>query len=256
MTPALLVFAIKIASSASPGSGDLTLPQLLACHDSAVGGPALRAVQRLEYRISIEEGGTTLRGRYRATRDGRMRIDVFAADSTRVFSEGWDGQHGWELPQGAAASTPASPPAAAALRHGLAQPGHLWTLADMKRNGHAVALAGRETIDTTSYYVVRLTLSDGFRVWYLLDPTTCLIVRKRDFRAFHPNLDRQQKWVESVFDEFRSEHGITRPYRERSVDRATGKTLSTTRVLAIDLEPRFDPGTMTARPNASAPMPP
>jgi len=94
MTPALLVLAIKITSAASAGSGDLTLAQLLACHDSAVGGPALRAVQRQEYRISIEEGGATLRGRYRATRDGRTRIDVFA-DSIRVFSEGWDGQHGW-----------------------------------------------------------------------------------------------------------------------------------------------------------------
>jgi len=255
MTPALLVLAIKITSAASAGSGDLTLAQLLACHDSAVGGPALRAVQRQEYRISIEEGGATLRGRYRATRDGRTRIDVFA-DSIRVFSEGWDGQHGWELPQGAAAPTPTSSPATAALWHGLAQPGHLWTLADMKRNGHAVALAGRETIEATSYYVVMLTLSDGFRIWYLLDPTTCLIVRKRDFRAFHPNLDRQQKWIESVFDEFRTEHGITRPYRERSVDRATGKTLSTTRVLAIELEPRFDPATMTPRPDVSAPMPP
>ena len=150
MTPALLVLAIKITSAASAGSGDLTLAQLLACHDSAVGGPALRAVQRQEYRISIEEGGATLRGRYRATRDGRMRIDVFA-DSIRVFSEGWDGQHGWELAQGAAAPTPTSSPATATLWHGLAQPGHLWTLADMKRNGHAVALAGRETIEATSY---------------------------------------------------------------------------------------------------------
>jgi hypothetical protein len=255
MISAPLVLLIEIASAASVGSGDRTLSQLLACHDSAVGGPALRAVQRLEYRISIEEGGATLRGRYRATRDGRMRIDVFA-DSTRVFSEGWDGRHGWEQPQGAAAATRTSPPAEAALWHGLAQPGHLWTLADMERNGHAVALAGRETIDTTSYYVVRLTLSDGFRVWYLLDPTTCLIVRKRDFRAFHPNLDRRQQWVESVFDEFRTEHGITRAYRERNVERATGKTLSTTRVLAIELDPGFDPAAMAPRPDDSPPVPP
>src|SRR5215510_4214542 len=161
MTPALLVLAIRIASAASVGSGDLTLAQLLACHDSAVGGPALRAVRSLEYRISIEAGGAMLRGRYRATRDGRMRIDVFA-DSIRVFSEGWDGQHGWELPKGAAAPRPTSQLATTAPWHGLAQPGHLWTLADMKRNGHAVALAGRETIETTSYYVVMLTLSDGF----------------------------------------------------------------------------------------------
>jgi hypothetical protein len=184
-----------------------------------------------------------------------MRTDVFA-ESTRVFSEGWDGQSGWEQPQEAAAPSRASPPAAAALRHGLAQPGHLWTLADMKRNGHTLALVGRETIGTTSYYVVRLTLSDGFCVWYLLDPTTCLIVRKRDFRAFHPNLDRRERWVESVFDEFRTEHGITRPYRERSVDRATGKTLSTTHVLAVELEPGFDPATMTPRPGDSPPAPP
>jgi hypothetical protein len=255
MTPVVLVFAVGVGLAGPSGLRDRSLDELLACHDSAAGGPALRAVSRLEYRIAIEEGGMTLRGRYRATRDGRVRIDVFS-DSTRVFSEGWDGDHAWEQPQDAAVPTRAGPQASAALRHGLAQPGHLWTLADMRRNGHSLALESLDLVDGINYYVVRLTLSDGFQVWYLLHPETCLIARNRDFRAFHPALDLRQKWIESVFDQFRTEHGITQPYRERNVDRATGKTISTTRVLAIALNPDFDPASLIPRAGDSPPAPP
>lgn len=254
MLPAFtLLAALAVAGPAEPP--DRSLSDLLVCHDSAAGGPALRRVSRLEYRLSIEEGGMTLRGRYRATRDGRMRIDVFAG-STRVFSEAWDGRQGWELRQDSVVPARTTAQASAALRHGLEQPGHLWTLADMPRNRHTLQLVGRELIGGTRYYLVRLTLSDGFRSWYLLDPVTCLIVRKRDFRAFHPNLDAHRKWVESVFDQFRTVEGITKPYRMRDVDRASGKTISTTRVLEITLDPGFDPRALTPRPGDPAPPPP
>ncbi len=227
----------------------------LACHDSAAGEPTLRRVRQLEYRIEIKEAGATLRGRYRATRDGRMRIDVFA-EGTRVYSEGWDGRQGWQQPQDASEPIGSTAEAAAALRRGVAQPGHLWTLADMPRNGHTLKLLGRELVGGTRYYVVRLTLADGFRSWYLVDPTTCLIARKRDFRAFHPDQDPSQKWVESVFDEFRTVGGITKPYRTRDVDRASGKTMSTTRVLEIAVDPAFDPERMRPRPGDPAPARP
>jgi hypothetical protein len=255
MLPAFALLATGLGLLQAPEPRDRSLADLLACHDSAVGGPALRAVRRLEYRLVIEEAGMTLRGRYRATRDGRMRIDVFAG-GTRVYSEGWDGRRAWQLPQDSTRPVPSAAQAGAALRHGLEQPGHLWTLADMPGNGHTLTLMGRELVDGTRYYVVRLTLADGFRSWYLVDPTTCLVGRKRDFRAFHPDQDPNRKWIESVFDEFRTVGGITKSYRTRDVDRASGKVISTTRVLDIALDPGSDLETMTPRPVDPAPAPP
>jgi hypothetical protein len=255
LLPAFALLTTALGLLGAPEPRDRSLADLLACHDSAAGGPALRAVRRLEYRLMVEEGGAKLRGRYLATRDGRMRIDVFT-DGIRVYSEGWDGRRAWQLPQDSARPVPSAAQAGAALRHGLEQPGHLWTLADMPRNGHRLKLLGREPVDGTRYYVVRLTLSDGFRSWYLVDPTTCLIGRKRDFRAFHPDQEPHRKWVESAFDDFRTVAGITKPYRMRDIDRASGKIISTTRVLEIALDPGFDPETMTPRPGDPAPAPP
>jgi len=59
-----------------------------------------------------------------------------------------------------------------------------------------------------------------------------------------------------VFDEFRTVGGITKSHRTRDVDRASGKIVSTTRVLEIALDPGFDPETMTPRPGDPAPAPP
>ncbi|MGH7632066.1 MAG: hypothetical protein ACREOF_22245 [Gemmatimonadales bacterium] len=242
---ALAATVVLTGAQAPP---DPSLDRLLACHHRAVGGAALRAVQRLEYDLSIEEPGMSLRGRYRAVREGnagRMRIDVFTGE-TRVFSEWWDGRRAWQLPQDADTAVVSRVDGSEALRHGMEHPGHLWTLADMPRNGHAVALAGRDTIDGVAYHVVKLTLVDGFTNWHWLNPGTCQIERSRNFRAFHPDQDAKRKWIETVFDDFQTVRGVTRPHRERTIDLATGATIGTGRILALRLEPPFDPDSFAA----------
>ncbi|HET8623629.1 MAG TPA: hypothetical protein VFM14_08705 [Gemmatimonadales bacterium] len=228
---------------------DPELDRLLACHDRAVGGPALRKVHRVEYELSIDEQGMSLRGRYRAVREGiagRMRIDVYTG-AERVFSEWWDGREAWQLPQDAATPVKAKAEGSDALRHGLEQPGHFWTLADMRRNGHALALEGRDTADGATYQVVKLTLADGFTTWYWLNPRTCHIERHRAFRAFHPGQDSTRKWIETVFDDFRISRGITRPYHDRSRDLAIDTTVATARILALRFDPPFNTDSLTAR---------
>lgn len=240
--------AATLALGAAQPAHDSTLDRLLACHDRAVGGSALRALQRVEYDLSIEEPGMSLRGRYRAARSGtggRMRIDVYA-DSTRVYSEWWDGRQAWQLPQDATEPLASKVDGSEALRHGLEQPGPLWTLADMARNGHTVALEGRDTIGGVAYHVVKLTLADGFTSWFWVSPSSCRIERSRNFRAFHPDQDATRKWTETRFDDFRAAGGVTRPYRDRTVDVATGRTIGTNRILAVRLDPPFDPDSLAA----------
>jgi hypothetical protein len=168
-----------------------------------------------------------------------MRINV-SVNGQRVFSEGRDGSGAWELPQGAPEPKAASPEGAAALRHGVEQPGHFWTLADMPKNGHAVELAEREEVEGADAYVVKLTLNDGFESWYVLHPETCLVLRTRSFRAYHPDLDPKKKWVETLHEDYRSVSGVRRAFRTRDVDRATDKTVGTTRVVEVLHDPHFD----------------
>jgi hypothetical protein len=234
LTASSVLLAISVASwscgyRALPDPG---LAALLACHDRAVGGSALRAMPSVQYDLEITEPKFTVRGTYLATRSGVARIDVFAG-AERVFSEGWDGTAGWQLPRGATESIPTSTDGAAALRHGLEQPGHLWTLADMPRNGHHLQWAEPDSGDAGKARVVKLTLQDGFETWYGVDPNSCLIIWSRNFRAFHPDVDPARKWTETRFTDFRSREGVTRPWLSLNIDLATGDTIGRTRIVAI-----------------------
>jgi hypothetical protein len=241
------VAALTLLAGGAP-TVDPALNRLLACQDRAAGGAALRAVNRIEYDLAIEEQGHALTARYRAVREGnagRMRIDVFVA-GTRVYSEWWDGRQAWQLPQDAKAPIESRARGSEALRHGLEQPGHFWTLADMPRNGHTVALESADSADGTAYQVVKLTLADGFTNWYWVNPASCRIERTRSFRAFHPDQDTTKTWVEVVYDDFRSAGGITRPYRERTIDLGTGNVVATARILALRFDPPFNSDSLSA----------
>ena len=213
----------------------LTLGEILACNDSVVGGSALRRVRQVEYDLHIVEPTFEVRGLYRADRAGTMRIDIFA-EGQRVFSEGWDGTAGWQLPQGRTVAVPTSEAGAAALRHGLEQPGHLWTLQDMKGNGHSVELD--EAADSTDdAHVVRLTLADGFQSWFWIDAASCLVTKTRDFRAFHPDVVAEERWIENHFRDYRTDAGVTRASTTLNVDVMSGDTVGRTMLLAVRTEP-------------------
>ncbi len=182
----------------------------------------------MEYAFSIEEAGTSRRGRYRAVREGvagRMRVDVYDGE-TRVYSEWWDGRQAWQLPQDAKEPVQSKVAGAEALRHGLEQPGHFWTLADSAKNGHRLTREGRDTLGGIAYDVLQLTLADGFTNWYWVNPSSCQI--------------------ETVFEDFRTVRGVTRQHRDRTIDMATGETIGTSRIVALRFDPPFDPESLAA----------
>src|SRR5205814_946231 len=62
-------------------------------------------------------------------------------------------------------------------------------LHELKQRGHRLELVGRETIDGANYYVLRLTLSDGFTTSLYIDADSWLITRRRDVRPLHVDVD-------------------------------------------------------------------
>lgn len=210
------------------------LTALLRCNDRVIGGAALRAAAAVSYQLAITEPSFSVTGRYRAQRSGTAAIDIFA-DGVRVFSEGWDGTAGWQLGRDATERTPATAQAEAPLRHGIEQPGHLWTLADMRPNGHRVERVD-EAVPSTDTTLVHLTLRDGFELWFTIENASCLVVASRSFRAFHPDVDSTQRWTETRFANFERHDGVLRPMMSYNIDLVSGDTIGRTRILTVTMQ--------------------
>lgn len=247
----LAVFrAVALASltlGCSPAPDDVSLEELVRRHTEAVGGEAaLDSVRRLRVDLRIVEPELTVDAVYRVDRRGRMRIDVFA-DGRRVFTEAYDGDEAWQMGTDSATVTRAEDQAAAALWHGTQYPNNILALNDMEKQGHNLALAGRDTLEGVAYHVLRLTLSDGSETDWYVHPGTWRIERRRDVRALHPDQDATERRIETRWSDFRPVAGVLRPFRSRQVDLATGEVLQRTEVKRIEVNPEF-PDDVFGRP--------
>jgi hypothetical protein len=237
-----LTLAVGCASSPRATSlrADLSLQDLINRNTEARGGPAaIEAIRALEMRVRIEEPTYKAEGIYRVDRVGRMRIDVLIGGK-RIFTEAFDGKSGWQLPEGAEHGRLASPSAASALRHSGQLPTNILGLHEMASHGHRLELAGREDVAGVRYYVVLMTLDDGFQTRYYIDPATFLIARSRVQKALHPDIDPTPTTIETVWTDFREVAGVKFPFRETQTDLATGKLLETTTLLAVLPNPTLD----------------
>ena len=218
---------------------ELNLEQLIERNTNAVGGrAAIEAVQGIEINLHIVDPSFEVDGVYRATRSGKMRIDV-ASNGKRVFTEGFDGTNGWQASD-KAEQKPASTKATAALRHGIELPGKLFGLHELKQRGHRIEAAGREKIDSINYYVLRLILSDGYTMSLLVDPTSWLITRRRDLRPLHVDVDPTPTTIETQLGDFREIAGVKFAFATKEVDLKTGKELERARINSLQVNPSID----------------
>lgn len=209
-----------------------SIEELVERHVSAMGGrEALDSLRNIDLRFEVVEPAYTLEGRYRATRDGRMRVDVFAGDRN-VFSEGIDSAGPWQRAGTGAPVEPVGEAGAAALRHGIEY--NLVGLHRFPDRGHELTLEGRESVDGVEYRVVKTTLRDGFETYLYLDPATWLVGRRRDVRALHPDLDPEERLLETVYRAFGELCGVRRATRSVQVDLVTGDTVQASRTLEQD----------------------
>ncbi|MDF2176902.1 hypothetical protein P2G88_01375 [Aliiglaciecola sp. CAU 1673] len=70
------------------------LQQVLETHQSSLGEvTAWQATQNISLKLSIKEPGFEVEGIYRASKDGKMRIDIFS-EGKPVFTEAYNGKQG------------------------------------------------------------------------------------------------------------------------------------------------------------------
>ena len=219
-----------------------TVDQLIERNTQAVGGrAALEAVHSIRFDLHITDPDFEVDGTYVATRPGWMRIDI-TADSQHVYTEALSRTRGWQW-KGKGPPVEESAMAPAALRHGVELPSHLFGLHELRPRGHRLELAGREKVEGINYHVLRITLADGYKTTLYIDPDSWLITRRRDVRPLHPDVDPTPTTIENKMSDFRRVGDLLYPFASTDTDLTTGKTLETTAVRSITLNPAVDPET-------------
>jgi hypothetical protein len=219
------------ASACAPRRGPLTLEEVIARHTDARGGAAaLDAVQTLRNEAAVAEATFNVRGPYIASTEGLMRVDIFADDQC-VFSEGIDREGAWSWSPGSEPQ-PASEAGAAALRHGVEF--NVFGLHRFAERGHALSLEGVQEVAGVELHVVKIVMNDGFETYRFIDPATWMIVRSRDVRAFHPDLDATEAPLESAFSDFREVAGVRSPFEWMQRDLRTGEVIQRGTVLSLE----------------------
>lgn len=223
-----MILASFAAAACTPRTPpDLSLDEVIARHTEARGGAAaLDAVHNTLNIAEVVEPTFTVTGRYIASTDGFMRIDVYHQGS-RAITEGVDPEGEWVWAGDKAAPEPASEVAIAsgALKHGIEF--NLFGLHAMPDRGHAMVLEGREVIADIEYYKIKLTLADGYETWRYINPETWMIDRGRDLRPLHPDVDPTPVVIESEYTDYRPVAGVMSSFHwvQRNVE--TGETMQT-----------------------------
>ena len=210
------------------------ITDLVSKNTVALGGNlALDAVHTMVKRSLIEEGDNRVIAIFATDRLGRMRIDIFA-EGERVFAESFDGQRGhqWSPKDG---QTDASERGTIALSHTPQLPNHIFRLKDVVANGHQLEILGSESIDEIEYHVLKLTLSDGFENFLLIDSSNGRVTRTRNKRALHVDINDDEKDIETRMSDYRRVGDIMHPHRVVEVNMATGEVLVRLTLQAIEL---------------------
>lgn len=207
--------------------------EILAANAAAIGGDGnWSRIANLRLELSIREPGSEVEGTYVASRDGNMRIDIVAGGKP-VFAEGLFQGQAWEWRPGKG-RTAAGAAAAAALRHGIEMPGKFFTLQQVRDRGVQIELVDSGEAAAAGQWLLRLTLADGFGSDFFVDRQTHLVVRSRDFRAFHPSLDPEEAVIETSYAGAVWTEGVLRQPQSINRNLTADAWLGTTTILSID----------------------
>lgn len=220
------------------GPRPVTLSELVEQHTIARGGARkLEAVKTIEVELEIVEPKFTLTGLYRATREGHMRIDVFAGDQ-RVFTEALGPDGGWQMFDDGK-TVDLSEDGEKALIRGVT--GNLYALHERIRLGYAVTLKGTEQQQGKTYYQLEEVALDGFSKQLFMDAETFLISHDMETSALHPDIDATKQRQETRHLDFAALDGIVFSNRQETYDRDTGERIQETTMIKRTINAEIDP---------------
>jgi hypothetical protein len=241
----LITILLLNLSTITAADKALSLEQIIQNYTKAMGGKeAIEAAKTMEIALLIEEPKFKLDAVYKVDRKQRMRIDVFS-EGRRVFTEAYDGTRGWQQKGEGQPAEFSSDQGSKALWHGTLLPDKLIGLHEYQKLGHDVGLNGREMVDGINYYVLKITLSDGFETLAYIHPETWLIERRRDVAAIHVDIDPKKQRLETVFTDYKPVEGVMRSHKGTQKDLDTKAWTGTTTIQSIKMNIPMDESIFT-----------
>ena len=232
LTAALLIFW---GGAVQADAG--TLEDIISKHTEARGGAsAIEAIKAIRVKLEIIEPNFTVTGDYVATRDGFMRIDIYA-EGERVFTEALGPDGGWQMfADGRIEGL--SEDGEKALQRGVVS--NLFGLHEREAHGHNLQLAGDIELDGKTFIGLVETAPDGFEKTLFLDPENYLVVHGMEVSALHPDIDPAKQQFLTVNSAFSTIDGVVFSDMEEKYDRNTGDVVQRSRVTERLINPTLD----------------
>lgn len=232
------ILLLLLGCEPTPKPAEMGLEEILSAHTAALGGSnAIQNVAGLEIDLRIKEPTFTVTAKYLATRDGRMRIDVFH-DEQRVFTEAFDGDSGWQWLQNDETASDTSSEGEAALQRGIV--GNIFGTHELPSMNYELSLIGQETIDETDYWLIDSVSPKGFSQRLYINSETFLVERTREEGALHPDVDSDIKRFETLQSDYRERAGRLFSFKGTKVDLDTGEVVQTTEIVRLTVNPEID----------------
>lgn len=236
---ALLLLIVTACGEAPEQNALPSLEDLLVRHTEARGGAeAIEGVRNVRVELEIIEPDFTVTGIYVATREGYMRIDVFAGGQ-RVFTEALGPDGGWQM-FGDGRVADLSADGHSALVRGVAA--NLFGLHERVALGYSLELFGEITHGGKAYYELEEVAPDGFSKRLYMDPVSYQITRDLETSALHPDIDATRQRQETISMDFRASGDGEPVYsnKQETRDIDTGELMQTATITSRAINGPFD----------------
>jgi len=200
------LFGLLVATLAAP-AGAQTVDEVIAKHLEARGGLArIKAVQSIRMTGKMTLGpGIEAPVVLELKKPSSVRLEITFQGNTGV--QAYDGKSGWGISPMAASKNP-EPMSAEDLKDMEEQADMDGPLVDWKAKGHTVELMGREKIEGSDTYKLKLTLKNGDVRYIYIDVDSALELRtdaKRTIRG-------SETETEVVTSDYKEIGGLILPY--------------------------------------------
>ncbi len=208
-----------------------TLEEVLNNHFEAVGQDKLVKVDAVTTTGKINQGGLEIPFSQFSMRPGYVRTE--GTFQGMMFIQTYNGTEGWNLNPftGATEAQPMTDDEMKGMRIQADMDGLLW---NWKEKGHQGTLEGKEDVEGTECYKVKLTTKDGDIINYFIDSETYVILRTNSKMKVQGN----EVEADTYFANYMQADGIAFPGKIEN--RFNGQTALTISVDNVELNPQIE----------------
>ena len=239
--PAANLFA---AEAAAP-----TVDQLIAKNVEARGGlDKMKAVQSMRMTGKMMMGGMEFPVVIEMKRPANSRIDFTFQGMSGV--QAYDGKNGWTIAPGG--SKDPEPMSAEELKDAEEQSDMDGPLVDYKSKGNKVELVGKEKVEGSDAYKLKITLKSGDVRYTYLDADTYLEIKGESKRTIRGS----EAEIETTIGDYKEVEGLLIPFNIQAGAKGTDQKQNIV-IEKVDLNPAIDAARFkmpaAAKPDAAAP---